>query len=162
MLRSDAVGTCGLQGNARRRRRRNDGIGSGLDEHHRPPRRDLGARDATSARSCPRRRHRVTARQPISRCTSSAIGPDIEESRSVLPAPEDPGKPDHLANAEAEHASELEAAPELDETAHSQYRVGQVRGEVTRVDRTDARARENVEARRATLEFAAPKSSSKM
>ena len=105
--------------------------------------------ETVSARSCLLRSVRASARQLISRWTSSAIG---VTSKSPVPSRPPPssrrGMPPSCLRAEAEHARDLELAPQMDEPAHAEHGIGEVRGEVARVDRADARSAEDVDLRR--------------
>ena len=73
----------------------------------------------------------------------------VEDAGGVLPAAEhDPVQAERLADAEAEHAGQIQIGPQVDEAADAHGRIGEVGGEEARVDGADRGAAEDVDARR--------------
>ena len=126
-----------------------------LHEDDGAPRRRPRCTRRVSARSCRCRRQRATARQLISRCTRSAIG---RTSKRPVPSRRRRGaRAASVTTCRRPKPStrvELELAPQLDEAAHAEHRIGEVRGEVAGVDGADARAAEDVDPRRRAAERA--------
>ena len=145
VVRADAVGA---EERARRRGRRDREVGRGLHEDDRAARGDLGARDRQRAQH-------VLAQAPRDGAPADLALHELGHRRARRrgPYPSPPAEQDarqrhHLPHAEAEHARELELAPQLDEPAQPEHGIAQVRGEVAGVDGADARAAEDVDLRR--------------
>ena len=145
VVRSDAIGP---EQRARGNRRRHRQVGRRLHEDDRAPRRDLGTGDREGAEhpATEATRQRAPADLPLHELRH---GPDVEEPVPVAPPEEHAGQREDLPDAEPEHPSELDVAPQIHEPAQAEDRIGEVGRQVARVDGADARAAEDVDARRA-------------